>query len=67
MALFVPQALLNIAGNRDTLPTSEAAPAINRQSQTLRKWAYLESGLIRPVLIHGRLADLAALLNGEVA
>lgn len=71
MSLFVPQNLLNIAGNRDTLPTSEAALAINRQPQTLRKWACLENGPIRPVRIHGRLAwrviDLAALLSGGVA
>ena len=72
MAQFViPEALQSVAGNRDTLPTSEAAPAINRQPQTLRKWACLENGPIRPIRIHGRLAwrvaDLAALLNGEVA
>jgi len=53
------------------LPTSEAAHFINRKPQTLRKWACLESGPIRPVRIHGRLAwrvsDLQALLSGEVA
>lgn len=53
------------------LPTSEAAPLINRRPQTLRKWACLENGPIRPVRIHGRLAwrvaDLKALLNGEGA
>jgi hypothetical protein len=52
-----------------TLSTSEAAPAINRKPQTLRKWACLENGPIRPVRINGRLAwrvsDLERLLNGE--
>lgn len=65
----IPPGLAAIAGNRDTLPTSEAATAINRAPQTLRKWACLEKGPVRPVRIHGRLAwrvsDLAALLNGE--
>ncbi|MDR5809523.1 DNA-binding protein [Caballeronia sp. LZ019] len=50
------------------LPTDEAAAAINRKPQTLRKWACLENGPIRPVRINGRLAwkvsDLQALLNG---
>ncbi|MDR3411288.1 MAG: hypothetical protein P4L87_10150 [Formivibrio sp.] len=64
----IPYGLAAVAGNRDTLPTNEAAIAINRASQTLRKWACLENGPIRPIRIHGRLAwrvaDLAALLNG---
>lgn len=51
------------------LPTKEAAPYINRRPQTLRKWACLENGPIRPVRINGRLAwrvtDLEALLQGE--
>lgn len=53
------------------LPTDEAASAINRAPQTLRKWACLENGPIRPVRINGRLAwrvsDLQKLLAGEVA
>jgi len=57
------------SSGRDTLPTNEAAPAINRKPQTLRKWACLENGPIRPLRIHGRLAwrvsDLEALLRGE--
>lgn len=65
----IPAGLAAIAGNRDTLPTHEAAPAINRRPQTMRKWACLENGPIRPLRIHGRLAwrvsDLALLLNGE--
>lgn len=51
------------------LPTQIAAPFINRKPQTLRKWACLETGPIRPVRIYGRLAwrisDLEALLRGE--
>ena len=62
--------LLNRADLPAVLPTNEAAVAINRAPQTLRKWACLENGPIRPVRIHGRLAwrvsDLLALLNGGV-
>lgn len=53
------------------LRTNEAAAAINRAPQTLRKWACLENGPIRPLRINGRLAwrvaDLQRLLTGEVA
>ena len=52
----------------EVLPTAQAAAAINRSPQTLRKWACLESGPIRPVRINGRLAwrvaDLQSLLAG---
>jgi hypothetical protein len=52
------------------LSTNDAAPLINRQPQTLRKWACLENGPIRPIRINGRLAwrvsDLQKILNGEV-
>ncbi len=52
----------------EVLPTNEAAAAINRAPQTLRKWACLENGPIRPIRINGRLAwrvsDLQALLSG---
>jgi hypothetical protein len=58
-------------GLPEVLPTDEAAAAINRKPQTLRKWACLENGPIRPVRINGRLAwrvsDLQKLLNGEAA
>lgn len=58
-------------GLPEVLPTAQAAPLINRKPQTLRKWACLENGPIRPVRINGRLAwrvsDLQALLAGEVA
>lgn len=57
-------------GLPELLPTSEAAAAINRAPQTLRKWACLENGPIRPIRINGRLAwpvsDLLSLLNGGV-
>lgn len=66
-----PMALAAIAGTRDILPTSEAASALNRKSQTLRKWAAFDNGPIRPIRINGRLgwrvADIARLLNGEAA
>lgn len=56
------------AGLPQILPTKEAAASINRAPQTLRKWACLESGPIRPIRINGRLAwrvsDLQSLLNG---
>jgi len=60
--------LLARAGLPEVLPTDEAAAAINRAPQTLRKWACLENGPIRPIRINGRLAwkvsDLQALLTG---
>lgn len=61
--------LAAVAKGRDTLPTHDAAVAINRAAQTLRKWACLENGPIRPIRINGRLAwrvaDLRALLAGD--
>ena len=61
-------AVLANAGLPEVLPTNEAAAAINRRPQTLRRWACLEDGPIRPVRINGRLAwrvsDLKALLSG---
>ena len=57
-----------IAIGRDHLTTEEAARTLNRKSQTLRKWACLGNGPIRPIRINGRLlwrvADLAILLAG---
>lgn len=54
----------------EVVATQEAAAAINRRPQTLRKWACLENGPIRPIRINGRLAwrvsDLQSLLNGGV-
>lgn len=52
----------------DVMPTQEAATLLNRAPQTLRKWACLENGPIRPIRINGRLAwpvdELKALLSG---
>ncbi|MBP0629989.1 DNA-binding protein [Cupriavidus sp. AcVe19-1a] len=65
---IIPPGLAAIANGRDTLPTNEAATVLNRKAQTMRKWACLENGPIRPVRINGRLAwpvsGLAKLLNG---
>lgn len=51
-----------------TVPTALAAYYLNRQGQTLRAWACLENGPIRPVRINGRLAwpvaAIKQLLNG---
>lgn len=56
--------------SRPTVPTDAAAYYLNRQPQTLRAWASLENGAMRPVRINGRLAwpvaKIRALLNGEV-
>jgi len=41
---------------RAHLPTNEAALHLNRSQQTLRWWACLEKGPIRPIRINGRLA-----------
>lgn len=53
------------------LLTKEAAEVINRRPATLRKWACLECGPIRPIRINGRLAwrvsDLQSLLQGQPA
>lgn len=51
------------------ISTFDAAEALNRAPQTLRKWACLENGPIRPIRINGRLAwrvsDIESLLNGD--
>lgn len=53
---------------RTAVPTAVAAYHLNRKNQTLRAWACMENGPIRPIRINGRLAwrvaDIAALLNG---
>ena len=50
------------------LPTADAAYYLNRNCQTLRVWACLENGPIRPVRINGRLAwpvaKIISLTNG---
>jgi len=62
-------ALTELAEGRDALPTNEAAQVILRRPQTLRKWACLDTGPIRPIRINGRLAwrvsDLRTLLHGD--
>lgn len=51
------------------LSTKDAAEALNRRPQTLRKWACLGTGPIRPVRINGRmawrLADIRRLIEGD--
>ncbi len=53
---------------RSVIPTEAAAFHCNRQPQTLRAWACLENGPIRPIRINGRLAwsvsAIRNLLNG---
>lgn len=41
---------------RSHLDTACTAYHLNRKEQTLRAWACLENGLIRPIRINGRLA-----------
>jgi len=52
---------------RTAVETACAAYHLNRQPQTLRGWACLENGPLRPVRVHGRLAwkvaDLRRLLG----
>jgi hypothetical protein len=55
---------------RSAIPTDATAFHLSRKPQTLRAWACLENGPIRPIRINGRLAwkvaDIRALLNGGV-
>ncbi|QCX50750.1 helix-turn-helix domain-containing protein [Ralstonia pseudosolanacearum] len=64
----MPSPAVNSVSLPEVLSTEAAAAALNRKPQTLRKWACLENGPIRPIRINGRLAwrvaDLAALING---
>lgn len=52
---------------RSAIPTIEAARHLGRAAQTLRLWAAYETGPIRPLRVHGRLAwpvnDLKRLLG----
>ena len=54
---------------RTAVSTPAAAYYLSRKPQTLRAWACLENGPIRPIRINGRLswriADIQAVLNGE--
>lgn len=53
---------------RSHVDTACAAFHLNRKAQTLRAWACLENGPLRPIRIMGRLAwataDIRRLLNG---
>ena len=42
--------------NKPNLTTSECAHYLNRRPQTLRGWACLENGPLRPTRINGLLA-----------
>jgi len=42
--------------NRPAVDTAAAAHYLNRKPQTLRAWACLENGPLRPIRISGRLA-----------
>ena len=50
-----------------TVPTDAAAYYLNRKSQTLRQWACLENGAIRPIRINGRLAWKTAEIRNLLA
>ena len=41
---------------RPNVPTEQAAHYLDRRPQTLRGWACLENGPLRPLRINGRLA-----------
>ena len=62
---FIPLAL----EARPAVDTAAAAHYLNRRPQTLRGWACLENGPLRPVRVHGRLAwkteDIRRLLAGS--
>ena len=69
----IPSKLQEVAGKRDHILTSEMATALSKSSQTLLKERCLKGhayGII-PKKIGGQLlwpvADIAKLLNGEVA
>lgn len=48
---------------RPTAPTEAAAYYLNRKPQTLRAWACLETGPLRPIRINGRLAWPVAVIR----
>lgn len=54
-----------------TVANDAAAYYLNRKPQTLRSWACLENGPLRPIRINGRLAwpvaGIKSLLNGVAA
>jgi hypothetical protein len=42
--------------DKPNIPTAHAAYLLLRKPQTLRGWASLDNGAIRPLRVHGRLA-----------
>ncbi len=69
METVIPQNFTPLAlEKRTAIPTDAAAYHLNRRPQTLRAWACLETGGIRPIRVHGRLAwpvaAIRALLEG---
>ena len=53
----------------EVVDTEEAASRLLRKPQTLRKWACLGIGPIRPIHVAGKLgwrvSDIEAVLNGQ--
>ncbi len=52
---------------RPSLTTAEAAHYLNRKPQTLRAWACMEHGPLRPLRINGRLAWPCAAIRALLA
>lgn len=52
---------------RVSVPTATAAHHLHRKPQTLRSWACLENGPIRPIRINGRLAWPVAAIRGVLS
>lgn len=53
---FTPQHPPLALVSKPNLTTAETAYYLNRRPQTLRGWACLENGPLRPIRINGRLA-----------
>lgn len=55
--------------NSPTVSTAQASFYMNRKPQTLRAWACLENGPLRPVRVNGRLAwsvaEIRRVMGGE--
>ena len=52
----IEQVLTLLFESRDMVDTATAAHYLCRHPQTLRTWASLETGPLRPRRVHGRLA-----------
>ena len=63
---FIAQYLPLEQVNRPNLTTAEAAYYLNRRPQTLRCWACLENGPLRPTRIGGLLAWSTATVKALV-